>query len=262
MLQDTGAALGVYLVYDAELFDATTIERMLEHWQILLQGFVAGTQQVIAALPMMSEAEQQQVLFQFNETQRSYPREASVPQLFELQAAATPDAIALVFEDQQVNYGELNRRANQLAHYLQSLSVGLEVPVGISLERSVEMVVGMLAILKAGGFYVPLDSSYPVARLLWMIEDAGISILLTDKHLIDLLQVSSVTTVCLDTDWELVAKQSADNPSRQTRANDLAYLIMSPLMPTMSSRKSPTAPSMLLLSSYGAHCSMARASSS
>nr|QEO74872.1 condensation domain-containing protein [uncultured bacterium] len=225
MLHETGGALGGYLMYDAELFAETTIQRMLKHWEILLQGFAAGTKQTLAALPVMSEAEQQQVLFEFNATQRPYPREASVPHLFELQATATPDAIAVVFENEQVSYGELNRRANQLAHRLQSLGVGPEVPVGISLERSVEMVVSILAILKAGGFYVPLDSSYPVARLRWMLEDAGISVLLTDKQLVDLLQVSNVTTVCLDTDWDLIANESENNPSQQTCGDDLAYLI-------------------------------------
>jgi len=225
MLHDTGGALEGYLIYDADLFDETTIRRILGHWQILLQGLVTGTEQAIAALPMMSEAEQQQLLFEFNATQRAYPREASVSQLFELQAAATPNSIALVFDDRQVSYEELNRSANQLAHHLQSLGVGLEMPVGISLERSIEMVIGILAILKAGGFYVPLDRSYPVARLLWMLDDAGISVLLTDKHLVELFQPSGVKTVCLDTDWELVARQREDNPSSPVRADDLAYLI-------------------------------------
>jgi amino acid adenylation domain-containing protein/non-ribosomal peptide synthase protein (TIGR01720 family) len=224
-LQETDRGLGGYLIYDAELFDETTIERMLEHWQILLQGMAGGAGRVVAALPMMSEAELQQLLVNWNETQSAYPRDACIHQLFELQVAATPDAIALVFEDQQVTYTELNRRANQLAHHLQSLGVGLEVPVGISLERSVEMVVGMLAILKAGGVYVPLDASYPIARLLWMLEDAGVSVLLTDEQLLDLLPVSALITVCLDTEWELVAQHSQENPVSRTRADSLAYLI-------------------------------------
>ncbi|HEX8176350.1 MAG TPA: amino acid adenylation domain-containing protein, partial [Pyrinomonadaceae bacterium] len=225
VLQETGRALSGYLLYDTELFDETTIERMLEHWQILLRGMAKGLGQSVIELPMMSEAERRQVLLQWNDTRSGYPREACVHQLFESQVLATPEAVALVFEDEQVTYAELNRRANQLAHYLQSLGVGLEVPVGISLERSIEMVVGMLAILKAGGFYVPLDASYPIARVKWMLEDAGISVLLTDKHLLELLPASNVITVCLDTDREVVAQQSQKNLDNQAHAENLAYLI-------------------------------------
>src|SRR5689334_18214082 len=126
--------------------------------------------------PLLSEIERQQ-LVAWNATQQDYPRDTCVPQLVARQAAATPDAVALTAGDQKLRYGELNRRANQLAHYLQALGVGPNVLVGLCVERSLDMVVGLLGILKAGGAYVPLDPSYPAERLTFMLRDAGVSVL-------------------------------------------------------------------------------------
>jgi amino acid adenylation domain-containing protein/non-ribosomal peptide synthase protein (TIGR01720 family)/FkbM family methyltransferase len=224
-VQETGDALHGHLIYDADLFDETTIARMLGHWQNLLEGFVAGTEQRIAALPMLSEAEQQQVLFQFNETQRPYPRDATVSQLFELQAAATPDAIALVFKDQQVNYGELNRRANQLAHYLQSIGVEPEITVGLCVERSLEMIVALLGILKAGAAYLPLDPQYPTARMQDMLMDSAAPILLTQSHLADRLPVEHVRVISLDAEHAEIARYSEENLYCRTSPDNAAYVI-------------------------------------
>ena len=137
----------------------------------------------------------------------------------------TPNAVAVVFENQQLTYSELNSRANQLAHYLHSLGVGADVLVGICVERSVEMVVGLLGILKAGGAYVPLDPEYPQERLSFMLEDAQVSVLLTQQHLVEKLPEHQAQLVCLDTDWQLISQLSQDNLSHGVQADNLAYVI-------------------------------------
>lgn len=175
-------------------------------------------------MSLLTEAEQQQ-LEAWNATQQSYPRNACVPQLVAMQAAATPEAIALVAGDQVLSYRELNRRANQLAHYLQMLGVGLNVLVGLCLERSLEMVVGLLAILKAGGAYVPLDPTSPPERLSFMLEDAQVPVLITQQHFKAHLSAPGVHTVCLDTDAEKVGQQSETDPTSSVTASDLAYVI-------------------------------------
>ena len=152
---DPGAQLSLQLSYDCRRFDADTITRMLEHFQILLEGIVADPKQGLSDLPMLTAKERQQLLVEWNHTQVDYPKDVCIHQLFEAQVERTPDAVAIVFEDQQLTYGELNRRANCLAHYLRSLGVGPDTLAGICVERSLEMVVGLLGILKAGGAYVP-----------------------------------------------------------------------------------------------------------
>ena len=137
----------------------------------------------------------------------------------------TPDAVAVVFENQELTYGELNQRVNQLAHYLRSLGVKPEVLVGICVERSLEIVIGLLAILKAGGAYVPLDPAYPQERLAFMLEDAAVSVLLTQEHLVKLLPEYQAQVVCLDRDWDEIAKTSTDNLLNQATTENLAYVI-------------------------------------
>ena len=165
-----------WLEYNTDLFERATIERMAGHFQTLLEGIVANPDQPIAELPLLTESETQQLLKQWNGTQADYASEQCIHKLFEEQAERTPDAIALTFEAQQLTYRELNARANQLAHHLIKLGVGPDAPkghdilVGICVERSLEMVVGLLAILKAGGAYVPLDPAYPSERILFMLR--------------------------------------------------------------------------------------------
>src|SRR4028118_1768190 len=166
------------LVYNADLFDDATIERMLGHLQTLLKGIVEGPDQRLSELPLLTEGERHRLLFEWNGTATEYPRDLCVHELFEEQVERTPDAVAAVFEDQQLTYRELDRRANQLARHLRALGVGPETLVGICLERSLEMVVGLLGILKAGGAYVPLDPAYPKERLAFMLEDASVGVLL------------------------------------------------------------------------------------
>ena len=162
-VRETPAGLRVSWEFSTDLFDAPTIERMAGHFTTLLEAIVADPGQRIGELPLLSAAERHQLLVEWNDTAADYPRNRCIHELFEAQAARTPEAVAVVFEDRQLTYAELNARANQLAHHLIGLGVGPEVLVGICMERSLELIVGLLAILKAGGAYVPLDPGYPAS---------------------------------------------------------------------------------------------------
>src|SRR5437764_8139549 len=165
----------------------------------------------IPLLPLLTESEQHQ-LAAWNATQQNYPRNACVPHLVAGQATATPDAVALVAGHQRLTYRELNQRANQLAHYLQTLGVRPNVLVGLCMERSLDMVVGLLGILKAGGAYVPLDPSYPSERLVFMLEDAHVPVLVTQQRLATHLPIQGARVVCLDADAVALAQQSIVDP--------------------------------------------------
>ncbi|WP_218776814.1 amino acid adenylation domain-containing protein, partial [Nostoc sp. T09] len=223
-LSETTKGITGSVEYNTDLWEDESISRMLGHFQTLLAAIVAQPEQPICQLPLLTTAEQQQ-LWQWNQTQTNYPKQASIQQVFETQVAATPDAVAVVFGQQQLTYQQLNQRANQLAHHLQSLGAGPEVMVGLAAERSLEMVIGLLAILKAGGVYVPLDPKYPQERLSWMLEDAQVQVLLTQQHLVDRLPLYAAKVVYLDTDTEVLAQYSVANPQSQTTAENLAYII-------------------------------------
>ena len=230
--------LGASLRYNIDLFDSATIERMVDHFQVLLESIVADPEQTISDLPILTDAEKHQLLVEWNETRTDYPGDKCIHELFEQQVERSPDAVAVIYEDQQLTYRALNDRANQLAHYLQKLGVGPEVLVGICVERSLEMVTGLLAILKAGGAYVPLDPDYPKERLAFMLKDAQASILLTRNSLIedgrlsidDRYPLSSdlysqIKMVCFDRDLEEIAHQSKENPSSGITSDNAAYVI-------------------------------------
>ena len=225
VMQNTATGLVGMWEYNSDLFDASTIERMAGHFETLLEGIVANPQQQISQLPLLTEVEQQQLLVEWNDTQADYPQNLCIHQLFEEQVDRTPNAVAVVFEDQQLTYHQLNCRANQLAHYLRSLGVGAEALVGICVERSLEMVVGLLGILKAGGAYVPLDPEYPIDRLRFMLEDAQVSVLLTQQRLVEQLPQHQAQLVCLDTDGPLISQFSQDNAIATAQATNLAYVI-------------------------------------
>jgi len=209
--------------YRAELFTSETIQRLAGHWQNLLQALVENPAQSIGELPMLSVDDLQQ-LQRWNATEVDYPLNEPVHRLIEQQVQRAPQACALVFADQQLSFEQLNRQANQLAYKLIELGVGPETLVGIAAERSVEMVVGLLAILKAGGAYVPLDPEYPQERLAYMIQDSGIGLLLTQSSLSDRLPVpASVNTLCLDA-LDLSGYASS-NPDVATDPENLAYVI-------------------------------------
>ncbi|HEX2740525.1 MAG TPA: amino acid adenylation domain-containing protein [Rubrobacter sp.] len=214
------------LVYNADLFDDATIERMLGHLQTLLKGIVEDPDRHLSELPLLTEAERHQLLFEWNETATEYPWDRCVHELFEEQAGRTPDAVAVVFEEEQLTYRELNRRANQLAHHLRALGVGPEVLVGICVERSLEMVVGLLGILKAGGTYVPLDPSYPATRLKFILGDAQAPVLLTQERFVEgLPDKHGAEVVRLDADWPLIARNAEENVRGRATADNLAYVI-------------------------------------
>jgi amino acid adenylation domain-containing protein len=210
--------------YNTDLFEASTISRTIGHFQTLLEGIVSNPEQKISELPLLTEWERQQ-LVAWNNTATDYPQNACIHQLFEEQVERSPDAIALVFEDQQLTYKELNERANQLAHYLGNLGVTAEVMVGICVQRSLEMVVGLLAILKAGGAYVPLDPAYPPERLAFMLEDTQVPVLLTQRRLVESLPKHQARVVCVDRDWEVIERQSEENPISKVKPDNLAYVI-------------------------------------
>ena len=219
-----GTELLVTIKYDSQRFEQATITRMLGHLQTLLEGMVTNFEQRLADMPLLTQAERHQLLVEWNDTQRDYP-DTCIHQIFEAQVERTPDALAVAFEDEQLTYRELNVRANQLAHHLQALGVEPEVLVGIFIERSLEMVVGLLAILKAGGAYVPLDPAFPSERLSSMLSDSQVPVLLTQEKLVARLPEHKAHVVCLDADWEVISQNIGENPVSGVKPNNLAYVI-------------------------------------
>ncbi len=224
--RETGGGLSLSFEYNTDLFDAATIERMMRHLEILLAGIVADPDKRIDELAILTEEEQRQtrVAEHSQLIENAFPV-ACLQQLFEAQAGRTPDAVALVFEDERVSYRELNERANQLAHHLQSLGVGPDVLVAVCLERSVEMVSALLGILKAGGAYVPLDPAYPQERLAYMLNDCRAQVLITQEHLRDKLPHSTTEVLCLDSSWPTIALESRETPQVKVAHANLAYMI-------------------------------------
>jgi non-ribosomal peptide synthetase component F len=166
---------------------------------------------------LLTQAERHQLLVEWNNTEVKYPFDKCIHQLFEEQVEQSPDAIAVVFEEEHLTYQQLNAKANRIAHYLQSLGVGSEVLVGICIERSLDMVVGLLGILKAGGAYVPLDPAYPAERLAYMLSDSQVKVLLTQEKLASSLPVSAARLIYLDSDWQNIGAHSEDNPLTEVK---------------------------------------------
>jgi amino acid adenylation domain-containing protein len=230
-LLESSEGLSGQFEYSTDLFEAATIARLAEHFQTMLEGIVSNPDQRLSQLPLLTKSEQQQLLVEWNATQADYPGDAVIHQLFELQAGHTPEAVAVVFDGAQLTYGELNRQANQVAHYLRSQGVGPDVLVGLCVERCMEMVVGMLGILKAGGAYVPLDPEYPTERLSFMAGDTAMTVLLTQQRLRQLFQFpdsgpsATPSLICLDSDWEEIGQESGENVKSGVTAQNLAYVI-------------------------------------
>ncbi|MBI4524347.1 MAG: amino acid adenylation domain-containing protein [Deltaproteobacteria bacterium] len=244
--------------YNTDLFDDATIRRMTVHFQTLLESVVANLHERISELPMLTEAEKHQLLVEWNDTEKEYPKDRCIHELFEEQVKRTPEAVAVVFEGQELSYRDLNAKANRLAHHLRRRGVGPETLVAICMERSTEMIVGLLGILKAGGAYVPLDPQYPKERLAFMLRDTQAPVLLTQQRLMEelledrrskpvlspsaALRIDSaegiedgdfrfsilnprIQVVCLDAEWEVIAAESEDNPISGATANNLVYVI-------------------------------------
>ncbi|WP_426268877.1 amino acid adenylation domain-containing protein [Dyella kyungheensis] len=218
-------ALSLQFTYSSDLFDAATIARLGEHLQTLLQGVVATPDAAVHALPMLSEAERHHLLHDLNAVSQRYPRHHCLHALIEAQVDRTPAAIAVACEGQQLTYAELDAQANRLAHHLRARGVGPDVRVGLHVERSLEMVVGILAILKAGGAYVPLDPEYPVDRLRAMLDDSAPAVVLTQAALRDRLPATSAPVLRLDADAAVWQAGPSTRPDSAVNADHLAYVI-------------------------------------
>jgi amino acid adenylation domain-containing protein len=213
------------LQYNTDLLDDSTITRMIGHWQKLLEGVITDPDQSIVYLPILTEAEKRRLVIEWNDTRTDYPKDKCIHQLFEEQVEKSPDAIAVTFEDQQLTYRELNIRANQLAHYLKKQRVGPDVLVAVCIERSVEMIIGLLGILKAGGAYVPLDPNHPKDRLAFLLEDSGASIILTELKFVERFRREQARLVCLDDERENIRREQVVNLSASVTAGNLAYVL-------------------------------------
>jgi amino acid adenylation domain-containing protein/FkbM family methyltransferase len=222
-LTDTERGLTGSWVYSTDLFDDVTIARMSTQFVRVLEAVTANSELTVAELPLLSDEERSQLLFTWNDTQHAIGQ--LVPELFAEQVKHTPDAVALSFGIGELTYSELNRRANQLAHYLREFGVGPEVIVGVCAERSVEMVVSLLAILKAGGAYLPIDPNYPAARISFLLEDANVSVVLTQKKLSEKLLNYWGQTIFVDTEWAEIASYSDEDPLVMIDDENLAYVI-------------------------------------
>ncbi|RUT04335.1 hypothetical protein DSM106972_045630 [Dulcicalothrix desertica PCC 7102] len=220
---DSEVGLMGTLEYNSDLFNPNTIMQMVEHFQTLLQGIVVNSDEHISHLPLLSDVERQKLLVEWNNTQVDYPRNLCLHELFEKQVERTPLASALYFENQQFTYQELNQRANQIAHHLQQLGVIPDTLVGIYMERSIEMVVGILAVMKAGGAYVPIDPTYPQERLDFMLADSQVSVLLVKNSQDNSCGVD--IKVSIDTESLAFTDYSLDNPVSDVKPENLAYVI-------------------------------------
>src|SRR6185369_16196287 len=225
MMAEEGKELAGSLQYNTDLFEERTMARLARHFEVLLAGIVAAPEQRLNEIGMLTAAERHQLLVEWNETREEYPAGETIHQLFEAQVARTPGAVAVICGAEQVSYRELDQRANQLAHYLRRMGVRPEVKVGVLLERSVTMVVALLAVLKAGGAYVPLDPEYPSERLRFTIADAQLAVLLTQAALAEQLAAHEARVVRLDSDWQTIAGESELSPECALRAANLAYVI-------------------------------------
>ena len=221
---DRPQGLGAMLEYNADLFDASTAARFVGRLRTLLEGIAANPDAPLSRLPLMT-ADETARLAAWNATECAYPGGECIHEIIAAQAARTPDAVAVVFEDERVTYAELDARANRLANHLHALGVGPEVRVGVCAERSVELVVALLATLKAGGGYVPLDPGYPRDRLAYMLGDSRVSVLLTQAHLAERIPPHGARTVLLDADWPRIAQESDVAPETGVGLDHLAYVI-------------------------------------
>ncbi|HEX7733723.1 MAG TPA: amino acid adenylation domain-containing protein, partial [Ktedonobacteraceae bacterium] len=225
IMQETEHGLRGMLEYNTDLFETGTIMRMAEHYQRLLEAIVSNPRQSVSHLPMLTEQEEQLLLSTWNATEVDFPREHCWHQLFEAQVERTPEAIALSLQDEQLSYQELNTRANRLARRLQSSGVEPDMRVGVGVERGLDMVIGLLAVLKAGGVYVPLDPTFPAERLSFLLADSRVALLLTQPHLLERWPREHIKVLFLPGDEPNLAAESESNPLRTVTPRHLAYMI-------------------------------------
>ena len=225
VIDDRGDAVCGPITYNPDLFDVTTIQRAVEHWRTLLEGAVDDASRGIFDLPVLTEHERKQILFDWNQTEVEFPRSKTLHELFEDQVNKTPDAVAITFAGQSLTYRELNQCADQVARYLQSLSIGPDVPVALFVERSFEMVTGVLGVLKAGGACLPLDPAYPAERLSFMLAETQAPVVLTHSRLRAQLPAHNAEVVCLDKPREFRSKDVPPTSAPGASAANIAYII-------------------------------------
>ena len=226
LISETSSGLECTLEYATDLYSGSTIDRMIGHYQELLSSIVSGSHQRISDLRMLTKKEEQQLLYEFNDTKTDYPRDKTIADLFEEQASRTPQSVAVVFEETELTYAELNEKANQVAHYLRSRGVKAETLVPICIERGLEMIIGIIGILKAGGAYVPIDPDYPHERIKYVLEDTRTTIALSsNKGQLKRIFTPGIEVIELDTDWATMATQPKNNPASGIRPDSLAYII-------------------------------------
>jgi len=223
-ISETATGLNCWLEYNTDLFEETTISRMLRHFEHLLEAIVADPDRPILRLPLLTPAERAELLTQQNATESDFPKQ-SINTAFEKQVERTPNSVAVVSEYGKLTYAELDRRANQLAHHLQKAGVGPGDLVGLCIERSAEMLVSLLGILKTGAAYLPLDPSYPQERLSLMLEDGKIKVLVTQERLEEKLPSHAAKTIFIDSDWETIARESGESFNTAATTEDLAYVM-------------------------------------
>ncbi|HEY6349972.1 MAG TPA: non-ribosomal peptide synthase/polyketide synthase [Candidatus Angelobacter sp.] len=222
---ETPAGLRISFEYNTDLFHEATIERMMQHFRRLLQGIAVNSRQSITEIPLLNEEERRQVVAEWNQTERSYPAFATVLDLLEAQARKTPNHPAVIFEKECFSYCQLHQQANQLAHFLQKLGVGPEIPVGVCMQRSMQMVIALLGIMKAGGAYVPLDPSYPDERLNFMLQDSRLAVVIVEKNAREKLKSAGARLVCLEEEWAAMSAESREAGENRVSAQNLAYVI-------------------------------------
>ena len=224
-VQEVDDSLLLHWQYSTDLFNLDTIKRMAEHYHVLLSAIMTNPEVKISHLPILTEKEKHQLLVEWNDTQVDYPQDKCIHQLFEDQVEKTPDAIAVIYEDQTLTYRELNEKANQLGHYLHKLGVKPETLVGICLERSLEMIIGILGVLKASGVYVPFDTLWPPKRITKILNQANIKILLTQENLANNFNQEEILLISVDEKSKEIAKFSPHNLSSPVQPDQLAYVI-------------------------------------
>lgn len=226
-VHDYGPSKPIELMFDfhCDVFDDDLQKRAIEHFQTVISALIEDIEQPVRYVRLLTREEEKKTIEDFNKAEIALPENTNIIDLFEGQAAKAADRIALVFGDHAITYGELNARANQLAHLLRAMGIGAEARIGVCVERSPEMIIAVLAVMKSGGAYVPLDPTYPAERLAYMLEDAGIQVLLATTQTTESLPDHKVAVLFLDTDWPLISAEDKSNPSRISCVDSLAYVI-------------------------------------
>src|SRR5436853_3863200 len=225
LMEENEQGLAGWLEYNTDIYEKRTMERMLGHYGVLLESIAANPGERIGRLKMLSEEERAQLVVEWNRTEKKYEERETITELFERQAAESRDREAVVSGEESISYGELNRRANRLARYLRQRGVGAEECVGVRMSRGIDLVVGLMGVLKSGGGYVPLDPAYPEERVRYMLEDSGAGVVISDRAGAAAVGGEGREVVVLDEEWEEIAKESGEELERKSNKANLAYVI-------------------------------------